>query len=79
MDILNKKNLIIGILGLIIIIVEIGMIVNAYLTVKYKVEMSEDMSKLLNIVYSIIGTLSTIIVFDLVILIILLFFYLKNS
>lgn len=78
MNILNKK-IIIGILGLIIIVVEICLIVNVYLTIKYKVEMSEDMSKLLDIIYSVVGTLSTIIVFDLSILIILLFFYLKNS
>lgn len=79
MDILNKRNLIVGIFGFIIIIVEIGMIINAYLTIKYKVETNEDILKLSNIVYSIIGTLSTIIVFDLVILIVLMFFYLKNG
>lgn len=77
MDILNKRKLIIGLSGFIIIIVEIGMVLNAYLTIKYKVEMNEDMSKIMDIIYSIIGTLSTIIIFDLIILIIFLFSYIK--
>ncbi|OCG01049.1 hypothetical protein [Gilliamella sp. wkB112] len=65
---------------IITIIVEIFMIIDCLLTVKYDIEMTDDINKAVEFIYMIIDMLAMIIIFDLVYLLVLhLLFFKKRS
>ncbi|OCG07901.1 hypothetical protein A9G13_06750 [Gilliamella sp. wkB178] len=66
---------------IITIIVEIFMLIGCLITVKYNIEMTDNINKAVGFIYMIIDTLGAIIIFDLVYLLVLhlLFFKKKSS
>lgn len=74
---MGKKTILI--IGLIIfIIIQVGIIINNYLTIKYKVEQYSSISKLLDKIYSITNNFSIIIVLDIFIILFLIYMVYKK-
>ncbi len=74
---MGKKTILI--IGLIIfIIIQVGIIINNYLTIKYKVEQYSSISKLLDKIYSITNNFSIIIVLDIFIILFLIYMMYKK-
>ena len=74
---MGKKTILI--IGLIIfIIIQVGIIINNYLTIKYKVEQYSSISKLLDKIYNITNNLSIIIVLDIFIILFLIYMVYKK-
>lgn len=74
---MGKKTILI--IGLIIfVIIQIGIIINNYLTIKYKVEQYSSISKLLDKIYSITNNFSIIIVLDIFIILFLIYMVYKK-
>lgn len=62
-----------------VVIVELSMLVGCSLTVKYQIEMATDISEVLGSVYSILDTLSMIIIFNLQYLGVMYILYFKKT
>lgn len=62
-----------------VVIVESFMLVGCSLTVKYQIEMATDISEMLGAVYSILDTLSMIIIFNLLYLVVMYILYFKKT
>ena len=60
---------------IIVVVVELSMITGSFLTIKYEIEMSTNISEILSLVYSIVNTLSLIIIFDLLCLFVMYVLY----
>ena len=60
------------------IIIQVGIIINNYLTIKYKVEQYSSISKLLDKIYNITNNLSIIIVLDIFIILFLIYMVYKK-
>ena len=74
---MGKKTILI--IGLIIfVIIQVSIIINNYLTIKYKVEQYSSISKLLDKIYSITNNLSIIIVLDIFIILFLIYMVYKK-
>ena len=63
---------------IIVVVVELSMITGSFLTIKYEIEMSTNISEILSLVYSIVNTLSLIIIFDLLCLFVMYVLYFKK-
>lgn len=63
---------------IMVVIVELSMITGSFLAIKYQIEMSTNISETLGLVYSIVDTLSLIIIFDLLCLFVMYVLYLKK-
>ncbi len=70
MGILGKVSMII--IASLLFIFQVGYIVNVFLTIKYKLEMMDNLEKLLIETYSITQILSIFIIFDVLIILFLL-------
>lgn len=66
-----KKHLAIALI-ILLIIIEIGVVLNAYFTIKYKIEISDISTNVLNEIYSIIQILPLTIILNVVLLFMLL-------
>lgn len=64
---------------IMVVIVELSMLVGCSLTVKYQIEMATDISEVLGSVYSILDTLSMIIIFNLQYLGVMYILYFKKT
>ncbi|MCT6870195.1 MAG: hypothetical protein M3Z80_09650 [Apibacter sp.] len=74
----NFMKIILGLFFVIVVIVEIALILNAFLTVKYQIEEAENMTQVLNKIYSILNNGVYIIIFDLIYLLVLHILYFKK-
>jgi|GEM_PF-3388336 len=74
----NLMKIILGLFFVIVVIVEIALIFNAFLTVKYQIEEAENMTQVLNKIYSILNNGVYIIIFDLIYLLVLHILYFKK-
>ena len=74
----NLMKIILGLFFVIVVIVEIALIFNAFLTVKYQIEEAENMTQVLNKIYSILNNGVYIIIFDLIYLLIFHILYFKK-
>lgn len=74
----NLMKIILGLFFVIVVIVEIALIFNAFLTVKYQIEEAENMSQVLNKIYSILNNGVYIIIFDLIYLLVFHILYFKK-
>ncbi|MBN6073939.1 hypothetical protein HYE59_07700 [Aggregatibacter actinomycetemcomitans] len=72
MDFLSKKTLILAIAGVLIFILEISVILNSYVTMKYKIEDDVSSTDAINNFYSLIQLLSISLLVNLLIIIFLL-------
>jgi hypothetical protein len=70
MGILGKVSMII--VASLLFVFQVGYIVNVFLTIKYKLEMMDNLEKLLIETYSITQILSIFIIFDVLIILFLL-------
>jgi hypothetical protein len=70
MCILGKVSMII--VASLLFVFQVGYIVNVFLTIKYKLEMMDNLEKLLIETYSITQILSIFIIFDVLIILFLL-------
>lgn len=70
MGILGKVSMII--IASLLFVFQVGYIVNVFLTIKYKLEMMDNLEKLLIETYSITQILSIFIIFDALIILFLL-------
>ncbi|RKS86884.1 hypothetical protein DES39_0088 [Orbus hercynius] len=64
---------------IMVVIVELLILVGCSLTVKYQVEMTTDTSEMLGAVYSMLDTLSLIIIFNLLYLGVMYILYFKKT
>ena len=74
----NLMKIILGLFFVIVVIVEIALIFNAFLTVKYQIEEAENMTQVLNKIYSILNNGVYIIIFDLIYLLVFHILYFKK-
>lgn len=63
---------------IMVVIVELYMITGCFLTIKYQIEMTTNISVILRQIYSIVSKLSLIIIFDLLCLFVMYVLYLKK-
>jgi len=61
-----------------VVIIELFILAGCFTTVKYKIEMATNISHTLTSIYSMLNTLSLMIIFDLIYLLIMHILFFKN-